>query len=176
MVQLHTPAGKWHKVRSQVTANDTAMNNTNKNWSSRGTTKGRDIPLGANGVVLAFIGDNAAGDGGMEDDTADVKVYVYMEGGPAELVYSGTITVGAQDVVEDPTLFVGASGETDTGQYVDTLTADPGTWSTTVGLADEGGNDGVAKLYFDCEGASWIAVEITSLTAGLYITPIFRYY
>ena len=175
MVQIHTPAGKWLKVRAQVTANDTAMTASNKNYVARGTTKGRDIPLGANGVCLAFIGDNAAGDGAMEDDTAIVTVYTYMQSGPAEKVYTCTVRVGAQKAVEDPTLPY-PSVVADTGYYVDELSLETDTWATTVGTADASAADGVAKLYFDCEGGTWLVVEITSLSAGLYLTPIFRYY
>lgn len=173
---IHTTTGQWIKVRDQVTGNDTSMTASTKNFAARGTTKGRAIPLGANGVCIAFIGDNSAGDGGMEDDTAVATVYVYMQGGPAELVYTATITVGAQVAVEDPTQAVRASGIADTGYYCDTFGSATDSWATTVGTADAGGADGVAKLYFDCEGATWLVVEITSLDTGLYITPIFRYY
>lgn len=175
-MQIHTITGQWLKVRDQVTGNDAAMTASTKNYAARGTTKGRDIPLGSNGVCIAFIGDNSAGDGAMEDDTAVVTVYVYMQGGPAELVYTCTITVGAQEAIEDPTLMVGASGVPDTGYYCDKFATATDSWATTVGTADAAGADGVAKLYFDCEGATWLVVEVTSLDSGLYITPIFRYY
>ncbi len=175
-MQIHTAAAKWLKVREQVTASDTAMTGANKNYASRGTTKGRDIPLGANGVCVAFIGDNAAGDYAMENDTFDATIYVYMEGGPAELVWTTTCTVGAQKTIEDPTLYVKSSGVADTGMYVDKFASSTDSWATTVGTADAGENNGVAKAYFDCEGATWIVVEITSLTAACYVTPIFRYY
>lgn len=172
-MHIHTLPGRWLKVRDQVTGNDTAMTDSNKNWANKGIIKGRDIPLGANGVCIAFIGDNSAGDGGMEDDTAVQTTYVYMEGGPAELVYACTIAVGAQQVVREPYVLAGA---TDTGYFCDTFSGATDSWATTVGVADSGGADGVAKFYFDCEGGSWLVTEITSLTSGLYITPIFRYY
>lgn len=175
MTMIHTPAGKWLRIRAQVTGNDTSMTASTKNYAQKGTTKGRDIPTGANGICIAFIGDNSAGDGGMEDDTAVVTVYVYMVGGPAELVYTCTVTVGAQQTLEDPTL-PWPSEVADTGYYCDTFGSATDSWATTVGTADASGADGVAKMYFDCEGGTWIVVEVTSLTSGLYITPIFRYY
>ena len=112
----------------------------------------------------------------MENNTVIATVYVYMEGGPAELVYTCTIRIGAQETIEDPTLAVDASGVADTGQYCDEFTSATDSWATTVGTADAGAADGVAKLYFDCEGATWLVVEITSLAGSTYITPIFRYY
>jgi hypothetical protein len=175
---LATLRSGWYKARldTQVTVADTPLSTDTKTWATRPTTKIVPIPSGANGVVLSFYGDNTAGDGGMENDTAVVKVYMYQEFGPAEEVYEVTVTVGAQEIGVD---MVNAAA-VPTGLWIDTVASTGGNnstrWLTTVSFADHQADDGVAKMGFDAQGAAFMFVEVGTLATGLFLTPVFRYY
>ena len=172
--QLDTIQCQWVKVRDAVTANDTAITDSTKNWENKPSHAQR-VPRGANGIKIAFIGDNAAGDGAMEDDTFVYTIYEYAKGrGPAVLVTTATATIGAQQVIEDPTIIDSVVAHT--GKYADTITNNTDSTMTEIGLSDYEGNDGVAQLGWDISGNSEFIIEISSLTAGLIVTPIFRVY
>ena len=140
------------------------MTSANKNWAARDETKGKAIPLAANGITLTVIGTT-------EDATVTVNIWLYSKNGPAEWVAGITFTVGAMDVVEDPT-----TGETSAYLYADTLTFDDQEWpNDKIRRYDYDGNDGLAQVKFDGEGNEFLKVEISAISAGSAI-PIFRYW
>lgn len=175
---LTTIRSGWLKARLDdiVTAADTPLAASTKDWGNRPTAKIIPIPVGANGIIIGFYGDNAAGDGAMENATAVSKIYVYQDRGPAEEVYEITLTIGAQEVGGDDI----SEKRISTAQWADTFASTGGNnstrWLTTVGLADYQGDNGLAKISFDAQGADQLFIEIGTLTAGLLLTPVFRYY
>ena len=121
-----------------------------------------------NGIQLTFCGGSAA------DKTFGYKVYMWRKtNGPAELVCSGVGTLGTQAVVKYPHNKATATNKF----WADTLTATD-VWITAVGLADEGGNNRVAKISFDMFGYEWIYVEITNAdgSTGTEAGSIIVYY
>lgn len=163
----------WMKIRVAVSSTDTLMTadgaggSTKKNWRVRDKTKGQDIPLGATGISVAMMGDD-------EDSDVTTTIWLYTERGPAQWVVGATWTIGAMQVVEDPTTL---AGETTSLLYADTIAVvDQGWPNRFFNMMDYGANDGLAEIVFNSLGARWIKVEISALDSGLIVTPIFRYW
>lgn len=170
---VHTVQNPWMKVRTEVSSTDTLMtadgagSTPRKCWTERDTTKGQNIPLGANGVKVALMGDD-------EDSDATITVWVYAERGPAEWVIGATFTIGAMEVVEDPTT---NAMEATTLNYADAITVvDQGWPNKLLNTIDAGGDDGIAQIIFEACGARFIKVEVSALDSGLKVTPIFTYW
>ena len=109
----------------------------------------------------------------MVDDTFDYAIYVYADKGPAELVTTGTATVGLLEAIEDPT---DPSLAAHAGMYADTFESIVDTWLTEIGYCSHEAGDEIAKIAFDAEGCKEVFVEITNLTGTMIVTPIFRTY
>lgn len=167
MVATHTVQNPWQKIRSEVSAVDSLMGDADKAWKDRDTAMGCYVPMGANGLVVGLMGDDVNKD-------CTMTIWVYCEYGPAEWVIGATWTIGAQQVVEDPTE---PSRPASALLYADTIvTVDQGWPKKLLNFMDHEGDDGVAKIIFEATGAKWIKVEISGLDAGLKVTPIFRHW
>jgi hypothetical protein len=160
------------KIRDAVSTADTPMDDTNKNWSNRGTTIGRSIPAGANGVSVSLMGDD-------ENSSCTSVIYVYDDRGPAQWVAGVTWVIGGQECIEDPT---DGALPASTLKYADTITivdaarsnSDQGWANRFINTIDGAGDNGVAQLCFLTLGAKWISFELASRDAGLIVTPIFK--
>jgi len=168
---LHTIRDPWQKVRSAVSEADDCMTaagaggTPKKNWAARDTTKGTDIPLAANGIGLAMMGSTT-------DATVTVNIYQYAQFGPAEFVGAGTFTIGAMEVVEDPTDPAHAASSL---FYADTFVWTDREWpEDKVGIIDGDGNDGLCVLLWEAWNADFLKVEVSAISAGT-ATPIFKY-
>jgi hypothetical protein len=138
-----------------------------KNWAARDTTKGVNVPLGANGIALAIMGD-------VENADVTVNIYIYAEKGPAEFVASGTYTIGSQEVVADPTL---PDAPTSTMLYADTFVyTDQGWPNSKIGLIDYEADEGITEVVFDAMGAYFLKVEISAIDGGLTVIPMFKHW
>jgi len=175
---IHTFKSGWMIGRKDVivTTGDTPLGNTTKSWSLRPVAKIVELPIGTNGVVVAFIGD--AQDGGNPDgDTFSYKIFVYGENGGAEIVCTGDAIIGAQQVISTP--YGGSKGSAHTGKYADTLSNTARYWPTEIGYGDNAGDNGLAKLAFDAEGCCEMFIELTDIdsdSGNLGVIPIFRIY
>jgi hypothetical protein len=176
---VNTFRSPWYKGRADgwVTANDTALTASTSNWNNRVTTKIVEVPIGANGIVSAFIG-GATDAGDPDGDTFTCKIYTYAEKGWAELVYDVDCTVGKLQALQLPD---GTSLSANGGKFVDTMTSGDATynstrWMTEVGLANYSGQDGISVLAFDGLGAHSIYYVISAITANLKVYPIFKVY
>lgn len=161
------------KVRDEVSVVDTLMTKDGaggtpkKHWANRDNTMGVILPLGTNGIMVGLMGDD-------EDAAVTLTIWVYGERGPAQWVAGLTYTIGGQEVVEDPT-----TNEANplSLKYADTIVVvDQGWPNKFFNCIDAEGDDGVACAIFEGGGAKFIKVEISALTAGLKVTPIFRYW
>ncbi len=168
---LHTIRDPWKKVRTAVSAADDCMTaagaggTPKKNWSARDITKGCVIPIAANGIGLAIMGS-------VEDATVTVNLYQYAQYGPAEFIGAGTFTIGAMEVVEDPT---DPSLTPSSLLYADTFVWTDREWpADKVGLIDAGGDDGICEVLWEAWNAYFLKVEIAAISAGT-ATPIFKY-
>lgn len=159
------------KVRAAVASADSVMSPTGAggrpktNWAARDETKGRDIPLAANGLGISLMGN-------VEDAQVTTNIWIYSVEGTAEWVASVIWTVGSREVVEDPT-----TGETSSYLYADTAAFVDQEWpDDKIRLYDNDANEGLAQVKFDAEGAAFIKIEIASIAGGLTVIPIFRYW
>jgi len=100
-------------------------------------------------VKLMFVG------GDTENQACTFKLWGYRNNGPAELIYAGTLTLGA--AVAGTGLF-----------YVDTISG-TATWDTEINVINR--TDGVATMSFDNVGNWALYVEITEMTSMAAITP-----
>jgi len=171
----HTIQNQWLKIRSAVSDTDTAMTadgaggSPTKEWGSRSTTKGIIIPMAGNGIGITLMGD-------VEDAEATISLYVYQERGPARFVCGATFTIGAQQVIEDPTS--PTSGESSL-LYADAVAITDQAWPQNYFnyLPEDGvGADEIAEIQFDCQGTKFILIEVSALDEGLTVTPIMRYW
>ena len=108
---LHTVKSQWLKVRSKVTTDDATtkvIGDSTKYFGARGSDE-KELPDGTNGVRLAFVGYDSS-DNDAEALTFVAAVYLRVEKGHAEYVYTATYTIGAQDVITNPW-----NGEADLG-------------------------------------------------------------
>ncbi len=175
-MQLQVVRNPWMKIRTAVSVSNTpaAMTDANKDWGQRGTTIGRDIPVGANGISVALMGDDV-------NSSCTSVIYLYDDRGPAQWVAGVTWTIGAQQVVADPT---DAAAQASALLYADTIeivdatrsNADQGWANRFLNQMDGAADDGVAELTFLTLGARWISMEFPALDAGLVVTPIFKYW
>lgn len=119
-------------------------------------------------VSLIICGGAAA------DKTFSYNIYAYRDiNGPAELVATGTGTIGSQAVVLYP-----HDGSTATNIFwADTLT-DTGDWIGDGVRIDDSGNNRVCKLTFDVFGYRWLYAEILEAdgTTGTQAGDITVYY
>jgi len=157
----------WMKVRNEVSVADTPMTDATKYWSARDTTMGVTIPLGARGVVVGLMGDD-------EDSAATITIWVYGERGPAQWVAGATYTIGAQEVIENPTDNALSPLSL---KYADTIAiVDQGWPNRFLNVIDAGGDEGLACIVFETMGAKFLKVEVSALDSGLKVIPIFRYW
>lgn len=180
---VNTFQSPWFKARKEgwITGNDTALAAATRNWPLRKnttTTGGVIVPIGANGIVMAFIG-GAIDAGDPDGDTFTCKVYVYAEKGMAELVYDVDCTVGALQALvlpNDHTTSLAANK----GKFVDTMTSgatnNSTLWLTEVGFAANGGDNEMAVMAFDGLGCHTLYPEFSAITAQLQVYPIFKVY
>jgi len=170
---LHTIRDPWKRVRGAVNVTDTLMTgngaggSTKKNWSARDASIGCAVPLAANGISLGMMGN-------VEDADVTVSTYVYAEYGGAEFVFSGTYTIGGQEVVEDPTQ---QGILLPSYLYADTIVFTDRGWPTSkINRIDYEGDDGIAQTLFEAFGIKWLKVEIAAIDGGLTVIPIFKYW
>lgn len=106
----------------------------------------------ANAVQLIFCGGSAA------DKTFSYKLYGWRNGnGPAEMLATGTGTLGTQAVVKYP-----HNSNTATNKFwADTLAISDQGAVKTFYVSDASGANRVAKLYGDICGYEWLYCEIT---------------
>lgn len=105
----------------------------------------------ANKIAIIMCGGSAAG------KTFTYKIYGWARAnGPAELICTGTGTLGTQAVVKYPHSGNAASSKF----WADTLSCTE-RWIGSCESSDASGNNEVAKITFDLHGLRWIQVEIT---------------
>ena len=111
----------------------------------------KDIPVTANFVQIIFDHSNAG------DDTATFVIYATKDKGPIEFVCSGNLLSGAQE-----------TSDTTPRYYCDTIgdSAWAARWPKEVGLSDNAGNDGVAKINFDALGYQHIICLFTAISSS----------
>lgn len=179
MTIINTFGSPWYKGRKDgwVTANDTALAVTSRNWKQRVTTKVVEVPMAANGIVCAFIG-GAIDAGDPDGDTFTCKLFSYAEKGWAELVYDVDCTVGNLQALQLPD---GSTLSAYGGKFVDTMTSGDATynakrWLTEVGFADHEGDNGLAVMGFDGLGGHSLYFVFSAITAQLKVYPIFKIY
>lgn len=181
---VNTFRSPWFKARKEgwITSNDAALAAGTRNWPLRKntvTTGGVEVPIGCNGIVLAFLG-GAIDAGNPDNDTFTCKVYQYAEKGMAELVYEVDCTVGALQalVLPNDNSTVLAANK---GKFVDTMDSGDATynatrWMTDVGFADYQGDNGLAVMAWDSLGGHTLYPEFSAITAELKVYPIFKVY
>lgn len=131
----------WSPLRTDVTADDTALDGTTAGLTFQFDDKpaaAKKVGTELNGVEILFYGTDAA------DETCNFKVYAYRANGPAILVCTGVAVLGT------------ALHSTGT-YYADTLEITD-YWSTCHVL--DSGNNRIARLTFDLRGYQWVYVEI----------------
>lgn len=144
---LHTLQGSYELLRSAwVTANDDALDGTTSGLTYQlkdKPTDTKEIGPDANGVIIHFAGKAAA------NKTFTFKLWGYSVSGPAELICTGTCTLGT------------ALEGTASTFYVDTIVITR-KWHRKVTVADSK-NNRVATLDFDACGCKWIRLELGGL-------------
>ena len=181
---VNTFRSPWFKARKEgwIITNDNALTASTRNWGNRintSTTGGVELPIGTNGIVLAFIGGAIDG-GDPNGDTFTCKVYQYAEKGMAELIYDVDCTVGTLQALElpnDNTVILAASK----GKYVDTMGSGDATynaarWLTEVGFADHEGDNGMAVMAWDSLGGHTLFPVFSAITAELRVYPVCKVY
>ncbi len=136
---------------------DSDLTASQKDWGyftanlTQDDKRSKDIPVSANFVQIIFDHSNAA------NDTATVVIYACKTKGPVEFVCSGNLLSGAQE-----------TNDTTARYYCDTIgdTSWAARWSKEVGLSDNAGNDGVAKINFDALGYQHIICLFTAISSG----------
>lgn len=119
----------------------------------------------ANAVEILFAGTDAA------NETFSYGIYAYAdENGPAELICTGTGTLGTQAVVKYPDT---AATATNTF-WADTLTA-TGYHIKTVTVADGSAANRVAKLTFDATGYRYLKVYVYDAGGGAECSTVGAY-
>jgi hypothetical protein len=108
----------------------------------------KDVPQDANAAVIVFHGTHATAPA---DKTMTWELYGYREGGPAEMIASGTATLGTQRVAKG----------TATEMYADTIAITSRVWLDTLSVIDNG-NNRMAKLCFDMYGLAGLACATTN--------------
>ncbi len=168
---LHTIRDPWKKVRTAVSEADDLMTaagaggTPKKNWNARDDTKGSVIPMAANGIALAIMGS-------VENATVTVNIWQYAQYGPAEYIGAGTFTIGAMEVVEDPTI---PALPPSSLLYADTFVwTDRGWPRDKVGLIDFEGDDGLCEVLWEAWNAYFLKIEVSAISAGT-ATPIYKY-
>ena len=171
---INTYRSGWLLGRTDggVSSNDVALAAATKSWSLRPTAKTVVLPVGANGIVLAFMATHGSDP---DDNSFAYKVFVYFEHGGAEMVCTGTATVGKQQVLSIP--YTSDADAASLAKYVDTLASTTDYWLSGVDYADNAGADGMSKLAFDGQGCCELFVELVDVeTNSLTVTPIIRVY
>lgn len=155
----------WMKIREAVDSADSLMTDSTKNWANRTVAMGHVLPLGTRVVTVGLMGD-------VEGAQCTMTIWVYAEKGPAEWVIGATWDIGAQEVVEDPTL---QSADSSSLLYADTIAiVDQGWPNRFLNVIDAGGDGGLATIIFESLGAGFIKIEVSAIDGGLTVTPIFK--
>lgn len=89
---------------------------------------------------------------GAEAQSCGAYLFAYRKNGDIVLVWSGTITAGAQEAT---------NGEF----YVDTFGSTTDNWITTIKEVDAGGNDRMSRLVFDTCGYSGFFVQFDGISS-----------
>lgn len=154
-----TKQAQYYILRDTVlTANvDTDLTSAQKDWDyfaanlteSDGYSK--EIPSSANFVQIIFDHLTA------NTHTATAIIYAVKDKGPVEYVCSANLLAGAQETSgATPRYYCDTIGDS---TWVDR-------WPKAVGLSDNSGNNGVAKINFDALGAKHIICLFTAISAG----------
>jgi len=139
---LETWVGDWTLIRSLVAADDTILDGTTATKTYQFTDKATTaiaLTERTNGGELYFYGTAAA------DKTAVFYVWAYKKGGPARLLYQGTVTTGTA-----------VQGTTNTF-YCDTIAETTNNNSCTV--IDSAANRVAILNLGDLRGYSWLDVR-----------------
>lgn len=135
----------WKSCRTRTATDDTPLLSSSATLRSWSLKPSAAKPLYSASSIVGINFCLTA-----DADTATYSVYVYRGGSDAELVCTGTITCGTM-------------ARADGGLYADTITVTD-TWLTTVSTSNAGGGNQMATLWFDCLGASYVYVELSSRT------------
>ena len=169
MPSLYSVRNPWQKIRAAVSTVDTVMHPTGAggapktNWAARDGTKGIPITAAANGVMVGVIGNT-------DGKQVIINYWLYAEYGPAEWVASIQWTMGAREVVVDPT-----DNLTSSYVYAGTAIFIDQEWpNDKIRLYDDDGNDGLSICKFDGEGNYFIKAEIAAIDEVTTVIPIVR--
>lgn len=143
---LDTQRDGWSKPRGAITTDDTLVS------ASYSTMKFANIPTHAyqpatrqNIIEVAWVMD-------ANDSSCVAYLYAAKYAGDIVLVWSGTITAGAQ---------VSTSG----GYYVDTIASSTKNWATTITECDASGSNRMTRLLFDTCGYKYFFFQYTGLSS-----------
>lgn len=126
---------------------DGANQTVDKAESKHSSIELKNVPQGANAAVIVFHGTHTS----PNNKTMTWELYGYREGGPAEMIASGTATLGTQRV----------TAGTATEMFADTIAITSQTWLDTLTIVDDG-NNRMAKLCFDMYGLAALACATTN--------------
>lgn len=156
------------KLISTADTNAVALDVNTSSWAVCQNWVG--IPSKFNGLKVMFYayGDGVGG-GDPNNKTFSYQFYVADYGGAAQLVASGTATVGAMQLSHNPiSLAELNSGSVDPNYcWIDTLGAITTDWKSGVSTQNDGGTNDAASFIFDRESAkvAWCRIyDITNLT------------
>jgi hypothetical protein len=136
----------WSKPRSAISSDDTLVT------AAADTMKYANVPTysfkpptSMNALEVAFT---------LDAEASEVVAYIFAarKSGDIVLVWTGTLTGGAQEA-------------TDGGVWVDTLGTTTDNWITTIKEVDVGGNDRMSRVVFDTCGYNAFFVQFTGLSS-----------
>jgi hypothetical protein len=143
----------WEALRSDVEANDTAINTYEYSNAVYLASKW-SISTSISSIIIALWGKDA------ENYTCAYKLFGRASKnsngipGPIESVAAGNLALGSQLITTDP-----ISGEVETGYWVDTIT-NTVEWTKPISLRNVG-NNGICYLAVDVKQLQDVYLELT---------------
>lgn len=161
---------------NSVSANDTAPTTTTKSWA---TIESVYIPIDPKWsiVELGIYGyGDGSGAGSPNNGTCTILVYACREYGNAKQVYEGAVTIGAQQMSNNPvTGAVLNSGTVSTDYcWADTVDANGvgAVWVSSIVLSGDNGADNVASISFDMNGYWGLYVYVKDISSITTVTVV----
>jgi len=165
----------WEYIRKVVATADSSglLTTTNSNWEERETqSRGRDIPSGAEAVLISVIGNHASDP---DDKTCTIKFSMYRAGGVAQTVGTYVFTIGDLRCINKPR--AASASLAALSKWAESISETSNNWidQPSIECAEA---DGAAMLKINTYGAAYITAEITSVGAAttfdVLMTPVHK--